>query len=254
MKSSLSLFILKSNKIHNNLYDYSKVNYINDATKVCIICYKHKEFWQSPNSHLQGHGCKKCKVELNSHKKLLSTEQFIEKANKIHNNLYDYSKVKYQGIFNKVIIICKKHGEFIQSPNKHINCKQGCPKCKLSKSELLIEQYLKEHNINFIPQKQFKECKNIKPLPFDFYLPDYNTCIEYDGELHYEISRKFARKNALEKLKLTQLRDNIKTFYCKQNKINLLRIPYWNKNNIIELINQFILSIKQLSFPLIPVI
>lgn len=116
-------FIEKAKKLHDNKYDYSKAEYVNTNTKVCIICPEHGEFWQTPSNHLQGKGCPKCKG------KNKTTEEFIEKANIIHNNKYDYSKVEYKSNRTKVCIICPEHGEFWQTPHEHLHgC--GCPKCK----------------------------------------------------------------------------------------------------------------------------
>ena len=117
-------FINKANLIHNNKYDYSKVEYVNNSTKVCIICPEHGEFWQTPRNHLIGQGCPLCNVTFK-----LTNQEFIEKANLIHNNKYDYSKVKYVNNNTKVCIICPKHGEFWQTPHHHLNG-HGCSKCR----------------------------------------------------------------------------------------------------------------------------
>lgn len=131
-------FIQKAIEIHGNKYDYSKVEYKNNKTKVCIICPKHGEFWQIPNSHLNGSKCPKCSG------KFLDKEYFIEKANKIHNNKYDYSKLVYLGNKTKVEIICSIHGSFWQTPNDHLDhC--GCPECRKSK-KLTTETFIKRAN------------------------------------------------------------------------------------------------------------
>lgn len=121
-------FIKKANNIHKSKYDYSKVNYINNRTKVCIICPEHGEFMQTPSSHLSGRGCPQC---ANNNKLTffnLTTEEFIDKAKNIQGNKYDYSKVKYINAKTKVCIICPEHGEFEQTPSSHLSgC--GCPQC-----------------------------------------------------------------------------------------------------------------------------
>ena len=89
-KLSKENFIDKSKAIHGDKYDYSKVVYINNRTKVCIICPKHGEFWQSPSNHLIGRGCPLCKNEHLSNIKLKNTEQFIEEAKSVHGDKYDY--------------------------------------------------------------------------------------------------------------------------------------------------------------------
>ena len=116
-------FIEKANNKHGDKYDYSKVEYKNAHTKVCIICKEHGEFWQTPSNHLAGHGCQKCKTDKVINHNKLSTEIFIEKCKKLHGDKYDYSKVNYINNYTKVCIICPKHGEFWQIPSDHL---RGC--------------------------------------------------------------------------------------------------------------------------------
>lgn len=120
---NLNDFINKSNKIHNNRYNYSKVIYINNKTKIEIICNKHKSFWQLAGNHLKGIGCSKCSGKYSG-----NSEYFITRANETHNHLYDYSKVNYIKANNKVEIICNKHGAFNQTPHDHLDG-HGCPIC-----------------------------------------------------------------------------------------------------------------------------
>jgi hypothetical protein len=115
-------FIAKANVIHNNKYEYSKVEYINSNTSVEIICPEHGSFWQKSVNHLRGYGCLKC-VGKNK-----TNEEWIENANKIHNNKYDYSKVEYINARTKVEIICPEHGSFFQKPISHVRG-SGCIKC-----------------------------------------------------------------------------------------------------------------------------
>jgi len=119
-------FIERAKKVHDNKYDYSKVEYVNSHTKVCIICPIHGEFWQTPNNHThktKPKGCPKCAGRL-----VNDNESFIERAKEVHGDKYDYSKVKYERSNKKVCIICPIHGEFWQSPNRHLGgC--NCPFC-----------------------------------------------------------------------------------------------------------------------------
>ena len=103
-------FIAKAMRIHRNRYDYSKVYYENNRTKVCIICKVHREFWQKPNHHLDGHGCSKCVHEESYEKQKKSRKQFIQDAIRVYGEIYDYSKVDYINARTKVEIICRKHG------------------------------------------------------------------------------------------------------------------------------------------------
>ena len=117
----------------------------------------------------------------------------------------------------------------------------GCPSCVKSKFELSVQSFLDEHNIYFIPQYKFKNCKDKNPLPFDFFLPKYNTVIETDGEGHYipiKWSSNFTDDDAQMQLRLVQKHDKIKNNYCIKNNINIIRIPYWEKNNIRDILIQ----------------
>ena len=122
-------FIKQANEIHNDKYDYSKVDYIANKIKVKIICPIHGEFEQRPNDHLRTKGCNKCGISNTKIKTTDTIEQFIEKAKKVHGDLYDYSKVKYINNRTKVEIICDKHGSFFQKPNSHIDSGYKCTNC-----------------------------------------------------------------------------------------------------------------------------
>lgn len=180
-------FIEEAKLVHDNKYDYSLVKYINNKTKVKIICPKHGIFEQSPVSHLSGKGCTRCKFENQIKRNTKTTENFIQRANLIHDDKYDYSLVNYTGVFNKVKIVCSKHGVFEQRPNDHLVKKNGCPKCKYIRSNKEIELYnfIKTLNIN---------CTNnanvISPKTLDIYLPNYNLAIEFNGLLHHSELRK----------------------------------------------------------------
>jgi len=213
-------FIAKANEIHKNKYDYSKVDYVDAFTKIKIICPVHGEFTQRPNSHLSGYGCEKCGILVCMEVNRSNTNNFIERAKLKHNNIYDYSKVIYHNNITKVIIICPKHGEFLQDPMGHLTG-HGCPTCRNSRGEEKIKDILKDNGIKYEPQKRFDDCRGKKnPLPFDFYLLDYNILIEYDGKQH------FKETHCWEDLKTIQERDAIKTAYCKANNIPLIRIRY----------------------------
>ena len=221
-------FIEKSKKIHNLKYDYSNVEYENNSKHVVISCPIHNNFIQKPKDHLLGKGCPKC-VGKNK-----TTKDFINQSINIHGKRYDYSNVKYINATDKIKIICLEHGEFKQTPNSHLTGK-GCPSCKDSKGERNIRNILIKKNIKFIQQKKFNECKNIKELPFDFYLPDHNTCIEYHGEQHYKAVKHFG---GLEKFEKQKNNDAVKINFCIIQKINLIIIS--NINEIEKIIGGLI--------------
>ena len=128
-------FIEKARKVHGDLYDYSKVNYINARKKVIIIDPVYGEFEQMPHSHLAGAGC-----NIRNGGAKLSINQFIEKARKVHGDLYDYSKVNYINNKTKVIIIDPIYGEFEQTPSGHLSGKGNCNrnlKCIYEKDHII---------------------------------------------------------------------------------------------------------------------
>ena len=147
MKYTKDIFIEKAIEKHGKKYDYSKVNYINSQTKVCIICSKHGEFWQNPNSHLNGRGCPKCGVDSLKNKTRRSQEDTIKQFIKIHKDKYNYDNVRYVNNNTLVSIICPEHGEFWQTPHSHLSG-QGCPKCAIdknsSKYRKSLDEFIKE--------------------------------------------------------------------------------------------------------------
>lgn len=128
-------FAKRATNVHGGKYDYSKVDYQGNKVKVCIICPIHGEFWQVAGNHLEGSGCPKCSD------RYMDTEYFIEKSNKIHDGKYSYEKTKFLNSRSKVIITCPIHGDFLQSPNKHL-CGCGCPKCakRFMNQEYFVEK------------------------------------------------------------------------------------------------------------------
>ena len=122
------VFIEKAEKVHGKYYDYSKVEYINNRTKVCIICPDHGEFWQVPKDHLNGCGCPCCARKSRSK----GNEKFVVDAQKIHGDKYDYSKVEYENANKIVTITCPIHGDFSMRPTNHLKG-QGCKECAKAK-------------------------------------------------------------------------------------------------------------------------
>jgi len=212
LSSNNDVFIEKAKQVHGDKYSYDKVDYKKSYEPVIITCPKHGDFYQMPTGHLQGKGCKDCYLI----------------AKKVHGDKYTYDKVDYKKTAEPVIITCPKHGDFYQRPNSHL-VGNGCPTCSESKGELIVTKILNTLEIQFVREKKFEDCNNLKVgrscriLPFDFYLPEFNTVIEYDGEQHYEPVKRFGGE---ERLKKTQINDEIKNKYCKDNGIKMIRIPY----------------------------
>src|ERR1035437_8645449 len=129
IRKTLQTFLRQAKDIHNDEYDYSEVKYITCKDNIKIICRVHGAFNQTPSSHLNGSGCRLCADKRTAVKSTGTIDNFILKANIIHNNKYDYFKSIYINSKTKLIIICAEHGEFSQQPEKHILEEQGCPKC-----------------------------------------------------------------------------------------------------------------------------
>ena len=170
-------FIEDAIDIHSNQYDYSFVKYVNAHIKIKIICEKHGIFMQKPGSHLEGRGCKVCGDD----RKRKTQDQFIQDSIKTHNNLYDYSLVRYIANHKKVKIICKKHGAFLQRPLDHMKG-DSCPKCStlISKSEYKWLEYIglpndEEH------RQVLLYCSN-KLYRVDGFDPMTNTVYEFYGD------------------------------------------------------------------------
>ena len=215
-------FLKRSNDIHGNEYDYSLSKYKNSETKVSIICKKHGVFEQLPIHHMRGQGCQKCGYEITGVKSRLTNEEFIEKSKLIHGDVYDYSLVKYRDSNTDVKIICQSHGIFEQNPHSHKKG-TGCPKCNSSHGERFIRELLKKKKITFEEQKKFDWLKMKLHLRCDFYLPKYNTVIEYNGRQHYEVIEHFGGINGF---KRTQQRDRIKKMLLTEKKVNLIEVRY----------------------------
>jgi hypothetical protein len=244
-------WIEKANLVHNNRYNYSLVDYVNTQTKVKIICPTHGEFEQRPHDHvIKKCGCRECWKINKSLERTFSIEQFLINAKQSHGDKYDYSKVEYSSQLEPVCIICPDHGEFWQRPVHHAWFACGCKKCSSSKGENRIRAFLDNNNIDYILQEQ-KVCSCINPktnkvLPFDFYLPNYKMCIEYDGDQHYKpfsFNSNRLKETMIENLEYQKYKDQIKTEYCKDNDIRLLRIPYWKQRNIEKILEKELLCV-----------
>ncbi len=242
---TLQDFVSKSQSIHGIVYDYTNVVYINNDTKVTILCPQHGDFEQIAKDHLKGSGCPICG------KGSWTSEKFILEANKIHHNFYNYpsiisKNIIFPSVHTKIKIKCPIHSNFIQKASDHLRG-SGCPKCNSSKGEKAICYYLDNNYITYKQQYKFDNCKYKKQLSFDFYIPSINLCIEYDGEQHFKPITFGGMKinESEEKFKKCQQRDKIKTQYCKDNNIELLRIPYTEFKNIEDILVKFLSKLNK---------
>lgn len=161
-----------------NRYKYDKTIYKNKVTKLIYECEKHGLVTQYPTLHLKN-GCPFCNGRgIGKH----TTETFINIANKIHNNLYDYSLVKLKKINDYIDIICKKHGVFNQRANNHIHLKNGCPKCDIEKTSSHAEKDLLEYIKSIYSGEVIEnDRKKLSGKEIDVYLPGKNIGFEYHG-------------------------------------------------------------------------
>lgn len=223
----------KARKLHGDKYNYSETIYNGSLNKLAIICPKHGMFEQIASEHLRGKGCMKCSYGITRNKNSLSTQDIILRAIKLHGDKYDYSKTIHTGRDNYITIICPKHGTFEQMVDNHIYHGHGCTPCgRSSKGEERISNFLNKNNIKNEREKEFESLKKFR---FDFYLPRYNICIEYDGEQHFRPIKYFGGEQQFKK---TVERDKIKNNYCHDNNIKLIRILYTDYNNIERILKK----------------
>lgn len=246
-RSNLNNFINISNKIHNNKYNYSKVIYKNNRSKIIIICPIHGEFEQLPVNHSRGHGCSKCGAkivgDINAIPKLGESlldkfpdlcKEWSKNNSKQPNEYCFYSHEKLEWKCNK----CQK---FWTSKICHRIYSNGCPFCSASKGENKIQEFLLKNNIQHKIEYRISNCKNKRPLPFDFAIFDKNNnllgLIEYNGEQHYiQPTGRWKKFN----LASQQNKDKIKKTFCNKEKIKLLIISYQNFDRIEQILENFL--------------
>jgi len=217
-------------KIHNNKYIYFPEDYKGKKIKTKIYCPKHKFiFYQTMQCHInRKQKCPKCALEDRIKKRRLSNEQAL---NLLKNDKYDYSLMEYKGYDHSIKIICKKCGNIFEQIFYNHLTGDGCPNCNNYKGEEKIIDYLNKNNIKFEHPKKYVDLKDVNLLSYDFYLPDYNLLIEYNGRQHYKFVEYF-QKN-LHNFHRQLHHDWLKRKYAIKNDINLLVIPYWENLNEI---------------------
>lgn len=209
--------------------------YIDAKTKIFHRCSICGYTWPiTPNHILHGKGCPECAKVRKSYLQAKTHEQYVIEVGNIHPNIDVVDK--YKNDKTKILHKCNICDcVWLAKPNDILKgC--GCPECSQSHGEQSIQKWCESKNIKFITQYRFEDCRDKNTLPFDFYLPNYNTCIEYQGKQHYEPIEYFGGE---ENLLYTQYHDKIKYDYCIKNSINLICIPYWE--NINEYLNKNLL-------------
>ena len=211
----------------------TKEEYKNQQSKIRFICPKHGKQNCTASHFVTGSGCMQCGHEKVGNANKLPVEEVIKRVESVNNNKL-LNPEEYCGNSNRNLIIQCGCGNVFRGCVNEISKRYRCPKCSKAESlgELYIEQYLKNKNVQYIRQYKFNDCRDIRPLPFDFYLPNLNKCIEFDGIQHY--------KNIYgdDRLFKTQIHDKIKTEYCDNNNVDLIRIPYWKGHQINEILDK----------------
>lgn len=240
-KSTKEKFVDKARKIHGNKYNYDKVVYKTTHTKVIITCPIHGDFEQTPANHTHKNNPQDC--FLCTGRKRWSRDEFVKEATRVHKGEYDYTNVVWNGLKEKVEIICSFHGPFEQLPVVHL-MGSGCQRCRSSKGETKIRQILERNKIVFEEQYRFQDCSNVNTLPFDFLIKvnDKKALIEYHGQHHYE-PVGFGAKDKTQidaQFESVKTRDQVKETWCRENSVPLLIIPFSEYDNIEMLLNSLI--------------
>ena len=196
--------------------------YINAKTPIKHYCKKHNIFWDAaPGNILSGYGCPECGKEKSINGRKKTNQEYIMEVAIINSDIEIVGK--YVNAHTPILHRCMVDGYEWMALPANIVKGSGCPECNESHGEKQIRQWLSDNNIEYVPQKTFNDCKNKKSLPFDFYLPDYNICIECQGKQHFEIIDYFGGE---ERFNYTKKHDNIKKEYCDNNNIKLVYIDY----------------------------
>lgn len=223
-RSNNQRFIESAKLIHGDKYNYDEVNYVNNNTKVIIICPIHGKFEQVPSSHLMGKGCPKCAANVK-----LTNDDFITRANEVHGEgTYIYDKINYINIHTPVEIYDPIYKEyFFQEPINHL-LGHGNPNRSMSFGERQVYIWLKNLNIVFEKEVWLENTygRHGNRIRVDFMIPLYNTnkiIVEYNGQQHYKLISYYHTQDEFE----AQLsRDRELRDYCKTNSIYLIEIPY----------------------------
>ena len=228
-------FVEEIKKISPNIRILSKYNQTDDYIDCeCLEC-GHK--WSTKASLLlNGTGCKKCACKKSGLASRKSQEYFENQIKEKHPNITILSN--YITAKDKVLCKCNKcNHEWWATPDSLLsNGRSDCPVCSSYSNEGKMVKLLEKWDYRVETQKSFKDCKDVSYLKFDAFLTDFNTCVEYDGEQHYNpipwggISEEEANQTLLD----VQRRDKIKDEYCKKNGIKLIRIPYWKSEHMEE--------------------
>ena len=219
-KKTTEEYIKECIAVWGDAYDYSETEYVKARADVTVICPKHGKFSVNASAHVhEKRGCRKCHFEKLHSLYCSNTEEFIQKAEKVHNYRYDLSEVNYVNNKTPVKIKCKKCGRtFTQTPQGHLSGR-GCPFCNESKLEKKVMDLLDSNGIEYIYQWHLPW---LKRFSLDFYLPKHNLGIECQGIQHFDEINHFDRKEGIKE------RDEIKLRTCAENGIKIVYFADYN--------------------------
>lgn len=224
-KKTFKEFLKEARAKHGEKYDYSKVNWVDSHTPIEIVCPVHGSFIQLAKRHTSnGCGCNKCAIEYRAKLNCKKTEDFIASARKKHGDLYDYSKSIYTRSHDDIIIICPKHGEFIQKAYLHLNG-EGCPICRNSHLENEIRNLLDDMHIKY---EQHYHTDFLGKLELDFFIPEKNIGIECQGKQHFGAGGWGDGFSSIFE------NDRLKKRLCEENNVKLI---YYGRRNYFKNIN-----------------
>jgi very-short-patch-repair endonuclease len=235
-------FVRRSKETHGDRYVYDESCYRSTNRKAGITCSIHGVFWQLPRRHMQGHGCRTCAFESTASIKSISFDEFVRRSRENHIVQYEYIKDSYLNLQNRVRIVCPVHGEFSQKAADHIRG-SNCSLCRISSGEEAIARCLRMLGVSFEPQKSFEDLAFKYRIRFDFYCKDHNVLIEFDGLQHYAMIPTWHK--TVDAFLRQRMYDAIKTLYCEENGIRLLRVCYLDKDRIPEIVSEFLAVAKQ---------
>ena len=211
-------------------------SYLDAREKVTCICNIDQTVFEIEASSLVNEAknpCPVCRSKATRERCVKSHNQFIKELSIINPNILPLES--YIDDHTKILCKCLLHNyEWRVAPNKILRRRTGCPKCCVYHNESLACSILDNWGYKYTLQKRFQDCKDINILPFDIFIDDFNIAIEYDGEQHYYPIKRgsMSEEEAQKVFEKTVLHDNIKSMYCKKRNISLIRIPYWEHDNM----------------------
>lgn len=235
-------FVDKIKALFGNKYDYSKVVYKGAKEPVILVCQTcGKEFNTIPNNLLNNQGCPFCGMAKFQKAGNIAYAQkcnkiYLEKIKAKYGDKYDYNLIKETSVNSFIKIKCNSCNKIFSVRAKYFlkGCECPCQRKNGSVGEREIAEFLKSHNISFVREKTFSDLRDKRNLRFDFYLPDKNICIEFNGEQHYRWIKKF--HHTYKDFLIQKHHDWLKRKYCLKNGIKLIVIPFFA--NIGELKNE----------------